>query len=79
MKNKKTVGERIKEVRTEKGLTGNELATMSGINANSIYMCEKDKTCPNLENAARICKALDISLDWLALAYFDDEEDSERF
>lgn len=76
---RKTVGERIREVREEKGLSVYMLSEMAGINSASIYNYEKGSNYPSLEIAARICRVLDISLDWLALAFFDDEEDSEMF
>lgn len=76
---RKTVGERIKEVREEQGMSVYMLSKKAKINSSSLYHCEKGLNCPSLEVAARICRVLDISLDWLALAFFDDEEDSERF
>lgn len=76
---RKTVGERIREAREEKGISSYELAKRAGLKPSTVLLAEKGKTKPNLESCARICKALDISLDWLALAFFDDEEDSEKF
>ena len=76
---RKTVGGRIREAREEKGISSYELAKRAGLKPQTVLLAERGKTNPNLESCARICRVLDISLDWLALAFFDDEEDSEMF
>ena len=76
---REAVGERIKRARIEKGLSAYRLAKMAGLKPQTVHLAEKGKTNPNLETCALICKVLDISLDWLALAFFDDEEDYEKF
>lgn len=76
---RKNVGQRIREVREEKGMTAVALSKKAGVALASIHSAERGTTYPSFESAARICKVLDISLDWLALAFFDDEEDYEMF
>lgn len=60
-----TIGERIKQVRTKKGLTQKQLGSISGTSEITIRQYELGKRQPRLEQLRRIADALGISLDLL--------------
>lgn len=62
------LGERIKELRTEAGLSQAELASQLGSSdARQISRYENGRITPSLEAVVRIAEALDVSLDYLAI------------
>lgn len=61
------VGERIKQFRTQKGLTVNGLANLAGISQSFLRDIELGNKKPTIEYLEYICDALKISL----VAFFD--------
>ncbi len=59
-------GQRLKEQRTKKGLNQKELSSICGVSTQTISGYEKGGKLPTIDNAARLAKALGVSLDWLA-------------
>jgi transcriptional regulator with XRE-family HTH domain len=76
---KKSIGERLKEAREARGLTLYQLSQLTGIAYPTLGTYEQDNGAPRLPKLARICKVLNISLDWVALGCLDDDEDYEMF
>ena len=68
------VGARIKELRTERGLTVNGLANKAGISQSFLRDIELGNKQPTVEYLEYICDALKVSL----VDFFDVREDSER-
>ena len=63
-----TIGENIKRIRKEKGLTQKQLAEMLGVTQQMIGTYENNKRTPKLDTALKIAKALDVDvLDLLGL------------
>ena len=60
-----TLGEKIKQLRDEKGIDQLKLARLCGVNRNSIYMYERNNVQPRQEVLSRIANALDVSIDYL--------------
>ena len=60
-----TIGERIKEVRRQIGLTQNEFGQKVGIHARQLGKYEAGIGRPSIENLAKISKFSDVSLDYL--------------
>jgi transcriptional regulator with XRE-family HTH domain len=59
-------GARIKELRTEKGLTLDQLAQTAGTAKSYIWELEnKDPPRPSAEKLSAIAKALDVTVDYL--------------
>ena len=56
-----TVGERIRTIRKEKGLTQKQLATETGLSVRSIQDFEYDKIVPKLETLLKISSVLQVS------------------
>ncbi len=67
------IGERIRKVREELGMTRNQLAEKAGISTSMLYYYEKEQKNPSAEVLARICEALDISADYI-LGLIDEEK-----
>jgi len=65
-KNRKKLGERLKNAREKLGLTQAEVATKAGLNANYYAVVERGEGNLSFEKLQRIMKVLDIkSLDIL--------------
>lgn len=63
-----TIGEKIKYLRKQKGVTQTELAQLTGIHQVSIAKYEKDKMIPQPEQLEKIVEALNVS----RMIFFDD-------
>ena len=72
----KTVGENIKEVRSEKGLSQEELARLCDFSNTTLSSYENNRKTPGLVTIARIAKALGVSIERL---YYGDENISFIF
>jgi len=58
----------VREARTEKGVTQQRLAELTGLARQSIISIEKSRFLPTIENALRISAALDVPVEdlfWL--------------
>ena len=63
----RTIGARITVAREAAGLTQRELAERAGLTQHvSVSRYERGVARPDLETAARLARALEVSLDWLA-------------
>ena len=56
------VAKRITQLRTEKNITVNRLANLSGLSQGFVRQVELGKQNPTIESLNLICEALDISL-----------------
>ena len=63
-----TIGEKIKYLRKQKGVTQTELSNLTGIHQVSIAKYEKDKMIPQPEQLEKIVEALNVS----RMVFFDD-------
>jgi transcriptional regulator with XRE-family HTH domain len=68
-----SIGERIKKIRKEKELTQYELADKVGTTHCSISMWEEGKRNMSVYYFARLCKALDVSADYIL--YGEEQEE----
>lgn len=57
--------ERIKDLRTEKGLTQKELASLLQLTANSICEWEKGRCSPGIEHLMQLSKIFECSIDYI--------------
>lgn len=58
-------GERLKQLRIEKGLYQKDLAKILGVSAGAIGMYENNKRTPDFELLIKIAKFFDVSIDYL--------------
>ena len=65
-----TVGDRIKELRRDNGLTQKELANAMGVTASMIGQYETGIRTPKYETLERIAKALSVSVPMLMGEYY---------
>jgi len=61
----KAIGERIKKIRTNRGMSSSELANLAGLSQQYISLAENNKTTPSLKSLLKIAKALNVSLSVL--------------
>lgn len=57
----KTLGRRVRERRTAKGLSQEKLAELTGLHRNLIGLIERGETNPTILNVQKIAKALGVS------------------
>lgn len=57
----KNLGERLKTIRLEKGISSNQLEMLSGVNQSTISRIEKNLHSPSVETLLKLCVALEIS------------------
>ena len=60
-----TVGEKIKFLRKQKGITQGELAKELSVSKSTVAMYEIGKNFPNVEMLHKLCKALNTTGDYL--------------
>lgn len=60
-----SIGQRIREVRSEKHLTQEYLANATGVNVSHISNIETNKVKVSLTLLVQICNALDVTMDYL--------------
>jgi len=63
----KTIGERIRKLREEKGIDQTELAEISGIKNETISRIELNKTKPKIEYLEKISTIFNVSIDYIVL------------
>jgi len=61
------LGERIRQLRTERGWSQDELAGQVGSDARAISRYENGRITPSLDALIRIAEVLNVSLDYLAV------------
>lgn len=60
-----TLGQMLRMLRKERGLTLERLATKSGVSHNTIMYYEKDTVEPSVFKLQAIATVLGVSIDWL--------------
>lgn len=70
-----TLGEKIKELRTEQGLSQEKLGKQTGIHPTHIGKYEADKTIPSADKLKKIAETLGVTTDYLL---FDNAPKSGR-
>lgn len=63
--NNVTIGNRIKELRTSKNLTQENIAKMVKVSKATISNYEKGKVSPPIELLIKLAERYDVSIDWL--------------
>ena len=63
--NNVTIGSRIKELRTSKNLTQEDIAKMVKVSKATISNYEKGKVSPPIELLIKLAERYDVSIDWL--------------
>ena len=60
-----TLGSRIKNLRIDKRITGDELGKVLGISKSTISLYEHNKSTPDDDIKKKICAYFNVSFDWL--------------
>ena len=71
------IGERLAEIRKDRGMKQRELAEMLNVSETTISGYERTKNSPDDETKVRIARIFNISLDYL-LGAIDDELSLDR-
>lgn len=73
------VGENIKRIRKEKGITQKQLASASGLSVTSIQYYECGKFKPKIEQVERLAAALEVTpFDIMGFDYWDATIDNKQ-
>ena len=59
------LGEKLRQLRKEKGLTQEELASLLYVSRTAVSKWESDKGCPNIDSLKQLSKLYGISVDYL--------------
>lgn len=73
-----TIGDRIKEVRKEKGLTQQRFADVLGLKQNTIATYEMNKTTPSDRTIQDICAEFHVNEVWLRTGAGDPFQEEPR-
>lgn len=68
------IGDAVRAIRKERGMTQKKLAERSGLSANALCSIEKNVSFPSKETVKRICEALDIPVSYLLFFSISDED-----
>ena len=60
-----TFGERLTELRNEKGLSQDAISTELGVSKNSIYYYENEKRVPDANTIIKFARFFDVTADYL--------------
>jgi transcriptional regulator with XRE-family HTH domain len=70
MDNKGSVGNKLRTVREERGLSQRELAQRAGVSTNAISLIERDENSPSVATLQSLATALNVKMSY----FFDDHE-----
>ncbi len=73
-----SIGENIRKIRKQKGLTQKKLAELSGLNEVTIRSYELGKFKPKIETIQRIANALDVTIGDLDNGYMEMKAQNEK-
>lgn len=71
-----TIGQKIKKLRTDAGITQIELAKRIGVSFNTVYVWERDAFEPSIFNCIVLADYFGITLDELCRSYSEKEENN---
>lgn len=69
MENSFSVGERLRQLRSERNISQRDLAHLAGLSPNSISLIERDETSPSVATLQSLATALNVHM-----SYFFEEE-----
>jgi len=73
MDNKGSVGNKLRTVREERGLSQRELAQRAGVSTNAISLIERDENSPSVSTLQSLATALNVRMSY----FFDDHEPTQ--
>ena len=73
MENKGSVGNKLRTVREERGLSQRELAQRAGVSTNAISLIERDENSPSVSTLQNLAGALNVKMSY----FFDDYEPTQ--
>ena len=68
-----TIGQRLRRLRKESGLTLSELGRMAHVTANAIVHVEYGRHYPRVDTAIQIARVFEVSLDYLCCVVHEDQ------
>lgn len=72
-----TFGDRLKQRRTERGLTPQQLAKAADIPYMTVYRLEHEAhRTPRMDIAVKLARVLGVSLDWLCGVYDENKREA---
>ena len=73
MENKGSVGNKLRTIREERGLSQRELAQRASVSANAISLIERDENSPSVSTLQSLAAALNVRMSY----FFDDHEPTQ--
>ena len=72
------IGQAIKELRTKRDMTQEQLAASVGMTTNAISMWELGKRIPPKESIERLCRAFGIPVSYMLMAAIEEKDIPEE-
>lgn len=69
-----SVGKRLREIRSERGLSMRSLAEMSGLNINTLSLIENEHTSPSVSTLQQLAQSLQVNIT----EFFEMEQQSKK-
>lgn len=69
-----SVGKRLREIRSERGLSMRSLAEMSGLNINTLSLIENERTSPSVSTLQQLAQGLKVNIT----EFFELEQQSKK-
>ncbi len=73
----KSIGNRVRTVREERGYTREQLAEYADVSADFLWKVETGRSSMNAQNLGKIAVALDVSTDYLVLGKLPYKENAK--
>jgi len=73
MENKGSVGNKLRTIREERGLSQRELAQRASVSTNAISLIERDENSPSVSTLQSLAAALNVRMSY----FFDDHEPTQ--
>ncbi len=73
-KTRTLIGERVRQIRWEKGISQGDLADLAGINRSYLSMIENGKSSPTIEVAGRLAEGLEVATSDLVFSGREPEQ-----
>lgn len=74
MEKLKTIGDRVREIRTGMGLIRDDFAELMGVSRNTLARYETDERKPDADFIIKFCEEYEVSADWLLFGKSEDDE-----
>ncbi|WP_171494433.1 helix-turn-helix domain-containing protein [Acinetobacter brisouii] len=78
MEDFKTIGGRIRQIRTTMGLIRDDFAGLVGVSRNTLARYETDERKPDADFIINFCQTCEVSADWLLFGILPEDQQQQQ-